>query len=289
MKRLAWVGTESREPWSLQKMWLASLFMASSALACGDGSALELEEAPRGPATQLSELDDDANSEGYGGAVGVLAEVHIDPFTISFLAVGKPPDATISVAVGNTCPLAFPCDQPDPVSLLREKYAPSVGALTHLELFQALAPGVEPPAALVASHPLEAFDAGRNDDRVRPIEPVVPRLLGSEHALLPIRTLAELSVDGATYGFRAAGAGPDAIVFVTQTGAGDGLSALTRLAIVHGDLTLLETFLSLAPDEEPPQALVATHLREIDRIRSRTDDAIRYDLTLPPAHGWGGK
>jgi hypothetical protein len=74
------------------------------------------------------------------------------------------------------------------------------------------------------------------------------------------------------------------MVFVTQSGVSDGPSTLTRLAIAHGDLTLLETFLFLAPDVEPPPALVAIHSREVDRMQDRIDDAIRYELALPLAH-----
>lgn len=72
----------------------------------------------------------------------------------------------------------LPCDRRDPVTELRELHEPRLGALTHLEIFRALAPGVQPPEALSASHALEAFDASRDDDRVLDIAPLVPRLSG---------------------------------------------------------------------------------------------------------------
>ena len=261
---------------------LASAFISLAALACGDGSASDAELSAPAFSSESEPFEDSEVVEA--GAVEVVAETHIRHFTITFSSTSGGPEPEVSVAAGANCLFALRCDRHDPVTELREAYEPQLGRLTHLELFRALAPGVRPPAALLASHAVEALDAGRDNDRVLELEPLVPRLSGSESALLPIVTVAELFVDGVTYRFRAAGSGPDAMVFVTESGATEGLSMLTRLAITYGDLTLLETFLALAPDEAPPLALVATHSREIERMGTRVDDTIRYGLTLPPAH-----
>lgn len=279
MGQYSWSGVESNG-WSRRGAWLARAVLTSLVLGCGDG----LEQlSPEGATRGAGHFEDSASDADARGAVDVLAEMHIDHFTITFLGANEGPETDVSVAVGANCRLALPCDRRDPVTELRQRHEPTVGRLTHLELFQALAPGVSPPAALLASHALEAFDAGRDDDRTLDIEPLVPRLSGSERSPLPIATVAQLSVDGANYWFRAAGSGPDALVFVTESDASEELNALTRLAITYGDLTLLETFLALAPDAEPPLAVVATHPREIERMGTRADDAVRYDLRLPPA------
>jgi hypothetical protein len=253
----------------------------ASALACGD-TMMEAGPRPRDISIDLRASSERASDEDAPeGALEVLAEVHIDPFGVSFLATGAGPDASVSVATGANC-LLLPCDRRDPVSRLRERYEPTYGTLTHLELFLALAPGVEPPAALVGNHSLEAFDAGRSDDEPLRLEPLVPELSGSDHGLLPITTIAELPVGGTLYRFEAAGVGPDAMVFLTGKPGPDGFGALTRLALAYGDLTLLETFLAFAPDAAPPAALVATHPTEIARMRTRDDDSVRTPLSLPP-------
>jgi hypothetical protein len=263
--------------------WLVGLSMASIPLACGDGAILDAERAWSESPGEVSPANDASDEGGPGGSLELLAEIHIDHFGISFLSEGTGPEASVLIATGTSCRLALPCDRRDPVTRLEAKYEPLYGPLTHLELFMALAPGVEPPAALVASHALEAFDAGREDDDVMPIEPLVVRLSGSERGLLPIRTIAALEVEGSSYRFKAAGVGADAMVFLTLPPGGDGLSALTRLALAYGDLTLLETFLTLAPDSEPPEALVATHATEVARMGTRDDESVRANLTLPPA------
>jgi hypothetical protein len=278
MERFAWLGIESNGRAQLGA-WLVRALVASSALACGDGFVRDAEFSPG--ASTSSPLEDSRGAAAEGSAPDVLAELHIKHFTITFSSMAEGPEPEVSVAAGANCSLVLPCDRRDPVTELRALYEPRLGALTHLEMFRALAPGVRPPEALTASHALEAFDAGRDDDRVIDIAPLVPRMSGSEHSPFPIETIAELSVEGTTYRFQAAGSGPDAMVFVTESGVTEGLNALTRLAITQGDLTLLETFLALAPDAEPPLALVATHSREIERMGTRTDDTVRQGLALP--------
>jgi len=263
------------------RAWRARALVTAGALACGDGLVHDPAFSRSASSSAPPPVDDANGAHGEGRSSDVLAELHINHFTVTFSSTEEGPEPTVSVAAGANCPLVLPCDRRDPVTELRELHEPRLGALTHLEIFRALAPGVQPPEALWASHPLEAFDAGRDDDRVLDIAPLVPRLSGSDHSPSPIATVADLSVDGVTYRFRAAGSGPDAVVFVTESGAGEGLNALTRLAITYGDLTLLETFLALAPDAEPPLALVATHSREVERMGTRPDDAVRQGLALP--------
>jgi hypothetical protein len=87
-------------------------------------------------------------------------------------------------------------------------------------------------------------------------------------------TVVRFRVGTSTVEFQAHGDGPEASIMMSVGGTGESGDPISRLMQEHGgQLTSLELFLGLAPDAEPPPALVAAHPREAKAI-GRNDDSV---------------
>lgn len=190
-------------------------FACLMVIACGtaaeddDGVSYEDQLLPGELAIPGAPGNDSSEPPANAAKQEILAEIDVDGEVVTFLRLGEGMDATLAMTSRGSI------SNPSSLQGLIDRD----GALTFLETFQALAPDVIPPEALVQSHPVEAAAMNRADHRVRSIDKAVPPP-GVNVCDDSLFFFTPLSWTNVTRG--GALSGGDAYTCVSNTGTGGG-------------------------------------------------------------------